>query len=273
MRLAINKIRAIARKVYFFVRPETLSTRYLDFKIVHDKYDSLINEINKNDNKVYEETESLIIVNHLKIFSAPTVLDIGANIGLMSLNLCHYLKNSVIYAIEPGPMQFNYLFQNIKRNGLQKRIIPFNIALSSSSGPIDFHTHAAKDSSGDGILDTGRAGLSKVIKVDSMTLDEWWDKQKQPPIHFIKLDTEGAELQILNFATRLIRKYRPPILIEICYLNYEKYGLQFEDYLNALDNLDYSLFDLKERDHINLANFNSYKDHFYYLANPNSINT
>jgi FkbM family methyltransferase len=189
----------------------------------------------------------------------------------MSINICHFLKGATIYAFEPGPNQFKYLLQNVIQNNLGARIFPFNLALSSKSGQIEFHIHNVKDSSGDGIIDTGRAGESRIIRVESTTLDDWWTQSNKPKVNFIKIDTEGAELQILNSANQLIQQYRPPILLEICYLNYEKYGLQFEDYIITLNSMNYTLFDLKQQNAITCSNYLPYKDHFYYLALPNAV--
>jgi FkbM family methyltransferase len=235
--------------------------------IFHHKYDALIREISKTKNKIYEEAETSIIIRHLEAYAHPMMLDIGANIGLMSLNVCHYLGRGVVCAFEPGPIQFDYLVRNVMFNDLRERILPFNLALSSQSGLIDFHVHPARD----GIIDTGRAGKSKKIKVKSITLDDWWIQYDKPEIHFIKIDTEGAEVQILNNACALIRRHRPPILIEICYLNYENYGLQFEDYIYALNNYNYSLYDLKKQNVITEENYPLFRDQFYFLAFPNSM--
>ncbi len=131
----------------------------------------------------------------------------GANIGLMSLNLYHYFPEAKIFSFEPGPLQYSLLLKNIHHNQLSKNIEVFNTAVSESLGEMEFHVHGPGHSSGDGFLDTGRAGESKVIKVKTVSLDEWWTNRQKPAVNLLKIDTEGAEIQVLKGARNLIETY------------------------------------------------------------------
>ncbi|MBK6526928.1 MAG: FkbM family methyltransferase [Crocinitomicaceae bacterium] len=86
-----------------------------------------------------------------------------------------------------------------------------------------FLIHNTQDASGDGFLDTGRAGKSKKIKVKTQKLDDWWRLNANPKIDFIKCDTEGAELFVLRGADDLVRHCKPFILLEIFHTNLQKY--------------------------------------------------
>ena len=50
------------------------------------------------------------------------VLDIGANIGWYCINISKERKNSNIFAFEPIPKTFNYLYQNIKMNEIDYNV-------------------------------------------------------------------------------------------------------------------------------------------------------
>jgi precorrin-6B methylase 2 len=66
-----------------------------------------VGEINKNAGKIYEENEINIMKELCAGIPGPVIIDVGANIGLMSLNLYEFIPHSKIYAFEPGPFQFS----------------------------------------------------------------------------------------------------------------------------------------------------------------------
>jgi FkbM family methyltransferase len=248
-------------------RPANTHSQYRGFTVYHHKHDSLMRRVRYSHNGTYEEDEAELIADVLKKSTSPVMLDIGANIGLMSLNVCAAVKNVRIFAFEPGPNQFEYLKANVEGNALTGNVSIFNVALGTRKGETDFFIHEAKDSSGDGIVDTGRAGKGRTIKVPAQTLDGWWNDHGAPAVDLIKIDTEGFELPILRHATALIDKCRPWILTEICYLNFEKYGLTFEEHIQFFDDRRYVLLDVKTKARITkrpLADV----DQFYYLAIP-----
>jgi FkbM family methyltransferase len=53
------------------------------------------------------------------------------------------------------------------------------------------------------------------VDVEVMTLDEVWARHGNPPVSLIKIDVEGAELEALQGASRLLAIRRPALLIEI----------------------------------------------------------
>jgi hypothetical protein len=52
------------------------------------------------------------------------------------------------------------------------------------------------------------------LRVPSQTLDAIWEDSGTPEVSFLKIDTEGGEFEILEGATRLLRTWRPAILVE-----------------------------------------------------------
>lgn len=243
-------------------------SQYLTYRVTHQRHDSLMKRIRNSPEKIYEAVETKLIATTLRSIQQPIVLDIGANIGLMSLNICSTIQDSRIFAFEPGPGQYQYLKKNIEINQLNERVKIFNIALGSHSGKIDFHVHAIKDSSGDGLLDTGRAGHAQVVKINCERLNNWWHLNHEPSVALIKLDTEGSELSILEHGIELIDQCRPHILIEICHLNYEMYGLKFSDYLDFFKIIDYTLINC-ETNEVVIEYNQEILNQFYFWAKPN----
>merc|ERR1719313_839033 len=61
-------------------------------------------------------------------------LDVGANDGVFSLTVAQHCPDCVVYAVEPSPSNFRTLVWNIRRYGLEGRIIPSQAALAGVSG-------------------------------------------------------------------------------------------------------------------------------------------
>jgi FkbM family methyltransferase len=66
-----------------------------------------------------------------------TFVDIGANIGLVSVPVCK-AHNVRCFAIEPEPVNFGCLVRNIQRNALDQAIVPLNRAAYSSRSAMTF---------------------------------------------------------------------------------------------------------------------------------------
>ena len=79
----------------------------------------------KNEKKLFNIREYL---NPKKKFD---IIDIGSNIGSVTLPLANTFKNSKIYSIEPTVFAFKKLRENINLNPkLKKRIKIFNYFIS-----------------------------------------------------------------------------------------------------------------------------------------------
>ena len=94
---------------------------------------------------------------------------------------------------------------------------------------------------GDGFKDTNRAGTTQTVTVETKRFDDWWSEKNKPHIDFIKIDTEGAELMILQGAQEFITLVKPILLIEIVSKNLEPYAYNQYDILNHLEIIGYIL--------------------------------
>ncbi len=124
---------------------------------------------------------------------------------------------------------------------MSEKISVYNFALGEKAGTMQFAIHNPKHASGDGFLDTKRAGKSKTIDVKVDTLDNWWISNSKPDIKVVKIDTEGAELFILRGALEFVSFCKPIICIEINKLNLEPYPYNAFDILNWFNKNGYIL--------------------------------
>lgn len=216
--------------------------KYRGYKVYLGGGSSLLKQIRQNPRGIYEEDEMEILNKFMNDAPLHNIIDVGSNIGLFSLNLIKDFSPNIIYAFEPGPSQFKSFSLTIQKNNLANRIVLNNLALSNSEGTQMFSVHHEIDNSGDGFIDTGRAGEGSIIEVVTQTLDNYWQNMGNFSIDFIKIDTEGAELWVLQGAKKMIITCKPVLLIEIFYLNLKSYPHNSNDIFNFLEEVNYDLF-------------------------------
>jgi len=163
---------------------------------------------------------------------APThLIDVGANIGTITIPA---LKRGLIQtatAIEPHPHNLRLLRANIALNGLEDRVTVLAQAVGDRSG-VTLHLHESATNSGNHSI--GAEG----IPVSSSKLDDL-DLPSAPSL--LWMDIEGYEGHALTGAGRLLSTGTPAVCeFNPTYLE-QSGGLE----LLQKATLDYEIFDLK----------------------------
>ncbi len=194
---------------------------------------------------VYEPDVSQQLVRALKRSGSPTCLDIGANIGLITLNILAEVPEAHVVAFEPGPHQAGLLQETVAANRLTDRVTVVRSALSHQTGSARFAVHHSRHASGDGFFDTHRAGRTSMIEVPVTTLDNWWRAAGETHVDAIKIDTEGAELWVLQGGEAMLNHCHPLVVFELHPKNLSVYPYQAVDIVRFLRERGYTVTTLK----------------------------
>lgn len=137
-----------------------------------------------------------------------TVVDIGANNGVISIGMLYGGEFEKAIAIEPEPQNFKLLLENMQLNGLNERMIPLQYAVSDKAGELVFEI--SDENSGDNRVRVQteapeRFNESKrpVIKVNSDVLESLLQKTPQSfsnDIALFWIDVQGHEGYIFSSA-------------------------------------------------------------------------
>ena len=144
----LEKLKSLFRKLKFnklnqkvTEQLEEFTLNYKNFTVYYSKGTSLIKRIIEQGD--YEPEISEVIIKELSGIENPLVIDIGANIGLMSISVLHEIPNAKIYAFEPGPHQFKLFSKTIETNKINGKILLSPIALSNQKGTAIFQIHSS----------------------------------------------------------------------------------------------------------------------------------
>lgn len=136
--------------------------------------------------KVYIEHEKIIL------------FDIGANVGEYSEMLirhCNKLEiNYQLHLFEPQKKCFEVLSLKFKEN---PNIIINNVAISNQNGYIDFYMEE-NGASSSSMYDREVFDSSEKVQVKTIRLDDYFAQHNLVKIHFMKIDVEGHELEVLK---------------------------------------------------------------------------
>ena len=125
------------------------------------------------------------------------ILDLGANIGVFAVYAASTARNVRVFAYEPMPDFFSLMKENIVINNLESCVSCFNLAVAADVSDRQLFA------SGNGILFPtfiAPQGTDETTqeRVSCTTLANILDSNNLDIIDLLKMDTEGAEYEILS---------------------------------------------------------------------------
>ncbi len=189
-----------------------------------------------------------------------TIIDIGANVGLMTLQFSKLVPNGKVYSFEPTFYALERLKKNLSLNQeLSKNVEVINSFVSekSSNNPeiIAFSSWKVDGKRGENDHPVHLGTPKGTDGVKSISLDDFTEQKKLEKIDFIKIDTDGHEYEVFKGAKKAISKYRPKIIFEIGLYVMEEKNISFEYYFNYFKDLNYTLYDTQSNYEITMSNY------------------
>ena len=187
--------------------------------------------------------------------ASPKIIDVGARTGLED-NLLFLSQNidTKILGFEPEPLEFERLSMNLHSN-----LTLLNTALYSSKKEITLYV--TKDPGLSSIykpkldflkeIETKKAlgnyTVVKEIKVEANTLDDEVNSTEFKNADFIKIDTEGSEVDILKGSEKLLSQSLIGVESEMSYIQLREEQPTFQDLIKLLHDHDFQIFDTRNK--------------------------
>ena len=176
-----------------------------------------------------------LLTNHKDFF---VVFDLGAQTGSFSL-LAKYFSNSAWYAFEPIHEAAEILKKNLSLNNINN-VSVYQMAVSNYLGSTILKMPDINEW-GLSTIGSNVLRFNPVIerKIECIDLDSFVTTKNIKKVHFMKLDTEGSELNILRGAKKLILRDHPIILMEYNETNMKQCDILKKDVDEFLTEMGY----------------------------------
>lgn len=158
--------------------------------------------------------------------------DVGANAGFFSMQAAKAVGSAGrVFSFEPLPENGSSVLEQVELNALsQVRLV--NLAVGRAPGTATFSFAAGSNALAH--LGSARTPSELSMEVGVTSLDAF--TERSPPPDVLKMDVEGAEVDVLEGAERVLREHHPDWLIELhgedlgarCVELLSRHGYRFE---------------------------------------------
>jgi len=143
-----------------------------------------------------------------RLIHEPVVFDVGANVGKYSNMVRHFSRNARIYAFEPHPLTF----EELKVSATQFGYDALQLACGSETSDGELFDYAeTEDAIGtehasliQNVIEDVHRGRSTTWDVSIVSIDDFVEENDLKFLHLLKIDVEGAELNVLKGASRTL---------------------------------------------------------------------
>lgn len=180
-----------------------------------------------------------------KHVSGGTLIDVGANVGSVSLLLADAIEDAILF--EPNPAAAARARENLARNRLRFKV--YELALSDTNGEIRFESQGGVDVGGH-VVANSTSGLSAVNMVRCITFDQFLRQNGDLdfPCSLVKIDVEGHENSVLRGMRQFLAEKRPS-LVMFEYLQ----RTNLEQTISIFTEVGYQVFELKRNGPVALS--------------------
>ena len=198
-------------------------------------------------------------------------LDIGVYRGVYSYKLAENFKS--VHSFEPNPLLFPYLEKNLKK--IIKNVKLYNIALSDKNGETEiklpYRTKSIFRNNFEELFQLGAATMHpdnkienyKKLPIRTKRLD---DIEITNEIGFIKIDVEGHEKNVLKGGEKLIKKNKPPLLVEI---EKRHNGQEVAETIKFIEDYGYNAYYLENNELKKISSLSNFEkeNNYFFLSN------
>lgn len=170
-----------------------------------------------------------------RIKAGMTVIDVGADTGYYTLLFAKRVgRLGRVVAFEPIPSARETLEHNIRLNNYTN-VTVCDFALFSSNGL--FILEGPRELSR---INPMRSGMQKGgIEIQTRIFDECTGGLNIRKIDVVKIDVEGAEMDVLHGMRQSLEKYHPELLVEVHPDHLAHFSYEHKDLLRFLESMKY----------------------------------
>jgi FkbM family methyltransferase len=169
-----------------------------------------------------------------------TFIDCGCNVGFFSVMAADLMAGSgQVISVEANPLIVPVLDETLAGAGLKPAV---NCALSTTPGSIELWVPEGMETLASLRENNLYAGASvQRLLVPAKTLDAVFHEAYGTKIDLIKIDVEGAELDVIRSGRECLTQFRPIVIAEYSRITWPKFNVTPADAMLLAKQLNYGL--------------------------------
>lgn len=192
------------------------------------------------ENGAYEPQLTSLLLPFLK--PGMTVFDIGANIGYYTVLMARRVgQHGIVHAFEINDKVLNLLEDNIRMAHLTN-VTVVKKAVAKATGEAEFFLPHEGDEAEGSLRKSHRYDALGVLKVKTVSIDDYVREHGIPRVDLIKIDVEGAEYEAFQGASKLLSsKDKPVIMFEALDSACVNFGVTWDQVVRQVKDFGYRI--------------------------------
>ena len=184
----------------------------------------------------------------LKDYRFHNFVDVGANKGQSARYIRSCFPHARIHCLEP----IKDTFEILKGNGKKLNLICHNVALGASKGEVEVEVDVQNRlSTRNSLVKENNVHSATSVKTETvqvLTLTNFCELNNIREIDFLKIDTEGYDLEVLKGATELLESNAVSFIqAEVSMNPHNTFHVDFVEVKKFLESYNYVLFGIYEQ--------------------------
>jgi len=172
------------------------------------------------------------------------VFDIGAHIGICALPISRVVKKGgICYSFEPAETNRKHLETHLKMNNVDNVIVVPSLVGDKCDDCVEFYETSSDSGMNSLCMPKNKDSIYNKIVKEQITLDSFVAKNGCIP-ELIKIDVEGAEINVLRGAKSVLREYHPEIIISVHPKHLEILGHSVDGLTKEIRGLGYQIYNI-----------------------------
>ncbi len=215
---------------------------------------------NENNCEITTNGELDFIMNNKEKFDV--IFDVGANVGEWTEFVSKTIPKAHVYSFEPSKQTFKTLSKNTFPNTVHL----FNIGLGKTTEEIDFYVYGDDSTLNSAFnRDLEQNNLhSHVEKAQFQTLDSFCTEHNISHVSFLKIDTEGNELSVLQGAEQYLTQGKINAIQFEYGGTYIDSGIILKDIFTFFKNKPYTILKMMQHGLVEVPEYSQELENFQY---------
>lgn len=200
-------------------------------------------------------------------------LDVGAQMGYLSLAMATAAdRRTVVHSFEPESNNAARLRENVALNSLSN-ITLHQTAVSTVDGSLKLYLSNDRNAGTHSTVFIESNVSSEFVEIPSITLESFAREKRLSSIDLIKIDVEGAEIDVINGALTVLKQHKPLVIMELSDHLQQARGQTCAEFKEFMASYGYSAYFINENGTLRACSMNAshINDNIVFLHPESSL--